>query len=81
MKLPLDGPWEALLTDIDGLDIPEDFNETMVLPGTTSQQGLGPENPAQPEGYLTDVHAFEGHLWLRRAFRLEEDAPRLMLTL
>lgn len=81
MVLSLAGQWNAWLTQDTDAGMPSVWPEKMTLPGTTSQQGMGPVNQAKPEGYLTDLHAFEGVLWLERFFTLEQDAAQLMFTL
>lgn len=44
MKLSLEGKWEAKLCASLSEQIPEFFDLQMMLPGTTSQQRLGPVN-------------------------------------
>lgn len=44
MKLSLEGKWEAKLCTSLTEQIPEVFDLPMTLPGTTSQQRLGPVN-------------------------------------
>ena len=81
MKLSLAGQWECLLTTELTDTLPAAPELTMLLPGTTSRQRLGPYNTSVTEDHLTDEYAFEGQLWLRRRFTLPLDAPLLLLTL
>ena len=81
MKIDLAGLWRVHLAPECADALPDAYEYTMELPGTTSAAGLGPENPACPEGHLTDVHAFEGRAWFRRTFATDEQAPLALLRL
>ncbi len=85
-KIDLSGLWRVYL-DADRTVYPESapvpvtYPDTILLPGTTSAAGLGPENPARETYFLTDAHKFEGFAWFTREFDLPEDTPLALLTL
>ena len=67
-RIDLSGLWRVYL-DADKCDsLPADYPDEMMLPGTTSAAGLGPENPARETYFLTDAHKFEGYAWFMRTF-------------
>ena len=67
-KIDLSGLWRVYL-DADKRDaLPAVYPDEMMLPGTTSAAGLGPENPARETYFLTDAHKFEGYAWFMRTF-------------
>lgn len=81
MKIDLSGLWQVALDAALCQDMPADYPDAMVLPGTTSAAGLGEINPEEPEGYLTDEHKFEGYAWFRRRFTVEKQLPHALLRL
>ena len=67
-KIDLSGLWQVYL-DAEKRDaLPAVYPDAMMLPGTTSAAGLGPENPARETYFLTDAHKFEGYAWFTRTF-------------
>ncbi len=67
-KIDLSGLWQVYL-DAEKRDaLPAVYPDEMMLPGTTSAAGLGPENPARETYFLTDAHKFEGYAWFMRTF-------------
>ena len=67
-KIDLSGLWRVYL-DADKRDaLPAVYPDEMMLPGTTSAAGLGPENPNRETYFLTDAHKFEGYAWFMRTF-------------
>ena len=81
-KIDLSGLWRVYL-DADKCDgLPADYPDEMMLPGTTSAAGLGPENPARETYFLTDAHKFEGYAWFMRTFESGDwQDMQVMLTL
>ena len=67
-KIDLSGLWQVNLDAKKHKRIPKEWHGEMMLPGTTSAAGLGPENPARETYFLTDAHKFEGHAWFMRPF-------------
>ncbi|MBQ8554388.1 MAG: beta-galactosidase [Clostridia bacterium] len=82
MKIDLSGQWQVAL-DAEKKDVlPSLYPERMMLPGTTSAAGLGPENPARETYFLTDAHKFEGYAWFMRTFEAEDwTGCQVLLTL
>ncbi len=79
-KIDLSGAWQVYL-DAGKCPIqPDVYPEEMILPGTTSAAGLGPENPARETYFLTDAHKFEGYAWFMREVDVPVTGPA-MLTL
>ena len=58
-RIDLSGEWSAALGK------PE-YTDTIILPNTSSNAGLGEYNDSRETGYLTDTRAFEGEAWFRR---------------
>ncbi len=81
-KLDLSGLWRVYLDAEKRETPPTAFPDEMPLPGTTSQAGLGPENPARETYFLTDTHRFEGYAWFQRTFQAGDWADcYVLLTL
>jgi len=67
-KIDLSGLWQVYLDAKKRDALPAAYPDEMMLPGTTSAAGLGPENPARETYFLTDAHKFEGYAWFMRTF-------------
>ncbi len=63
--IDLSGQWELSLEPA-GSSKPPSFDDTMILPGTTSEQSKGTPNPARETGFLTDAYKFEGTARFRK---------------
>ena len=72
----LDGSWDFRLdADKAGLNqgyFHSSFNDTINLPGTTSQSKKGTPNKEREPGFLTDEYRFEGYAWYRKSFNIKE---------
>lgn len=66
--ITLEGSWQlALDPQPCRLDCPPNaFPQTMTLPGTTAQQGIGIYSHARNEGFLSEAYPFSGQIWLRK---------------
>lgn len=82
MKIDLSGQWQVKLDAEKQETMPQAYQETMTLPGTTSAAGLGMPNPAKETGCLTDAYRFEGAAWFMRTFTAGDwTGEQTMLTL
>lgn len=82
MKIDLSGQWQVKLDAEKQETMPQAYQETMTLPGTTSAAGLGMPNPAKETGCLTDAYRFEGAVWFMRTFTAGDwTGEQTMLTL
>lgn len=85
MKYDLSGQWNLLLdSEKKGIEssyfIKADYNETIQLPGTVSQQKKSPETQEKAEGFLTDPHKYEGWAWFNKTLsNIPEGNYRLTL--
>ncbi|MDG0794253.1 beta-glucuronidase [Cohnella ginsengisoli] len=71
--IDLSGSWNVQLdAGKSGLRLP--FEDTMILPGTTSHARKGPRNEAVETGHLTDEYKFEGWAWFSREVDVPETA-------
>lgn len=72
----LEGSWEFCLDpEMKGIRLEyfkSPFNDTINLPGTTSQAKKGNLNKFRESGYLTDEYSFEGYAWYRKKVYIEE---------
>ena len=72
----LDGSWDFRLdADKAGLNqgyFHSSFNDTINLPGTTSQSKKGTPNKEREPDFLTDEYKFEGYAWYRKCFNIKE---------
>ena len=50
----------------------KDFEDTIVLPGTTAQAKKGRENTARETGFLTELYPYEGYAWFQRRISLDD---------
>lgn len=78
-KLNLSGVWQLSL-DEERKGLPQTFEDTMELPGTTSHARKGRRNEEQLTGSLTDEYKFEGSAWFRKEIEVPaESAERVAL--
>ena len=81
-KIDLSGLWQVFLDAEKSPALPAVYPDAMMLPGTTSAAGLGPENPVRETYFLTDAHKFEGYAWFMRTFDAGDwQGQQIMLTL
>ncbi len=80
----LSGKWDVNLDKDKRMLSPESFPDTIILPDSTSNAGLGELNTTEIEyGCLTDMHKFEGYAWFRRNIEItpEMEGKELRLFL
>ncbi len=80
----LSGKWEVYLDSEKRMLSPESFPDSIILPDSTSNAGLGKLNTSEIEyGCMTDIHKFEGYAWFRRNIEItpEMDGKCLCLFL
>ena len=51
-----------------------DYNDTIMLPGTTAMAKKGKPNDKEETGYLTERYPYEGTAWFARKITLPEDS-------
>lgn len=77
----LDGSWDFRLdADKAGLNqgyFHSSFNDTINLPGTTSQSKKVTPNKEREPGFLTDEYRFEGYAWYRKSFNIKEKTLKM----
>lgn len=74
MKYDLSGEWKLLLDSEkagiqNGFFKTADYNQTIELPGTVSQQKKSPETSQRSTGYLTDPYKYEGWAWFEKTIK------------
>ena len=73
-KIDLSGKWQLYMDKSCKENIPEHYDDEIVLPDTTSHAGKGELNTERASGYLTDPHKFEGFAWFRREVEIPADS-------
>ena len=68
-RIDLSGEWKLHLDKECTGRLPM-FDDTIILPNSTSNAGKGEDNPAREEGCLTDTKLFEGDAWFSRKVNL-----------
>ncbi len=72
--IPLDGEWEFLDDQQKRFaGFPpkaEDFNDTIILPGTTAQAKKGTPNTNRETGFLTEIYPYNGIAWFRKVVHI-----------
>ncbi len=72
--IPLDGVWEFLDDQQKRFTgFPpnaDDFNDTIILPGTTAQAMKGIPNEEREEDFLTEVYPYNGVAWFRKVVHI-----------
>ena len=63
-KINLSGQWKLFLDE--NMKCSKNYNDSIILPNTTSNAGKGQPNPAREDGFLTDAFKFEGNAWFSR---------------
>ena len=66
----ISGQW-GLMLDKDSSVSERVYNDTIILPGSTSQQKKGEPNPKYETGFLTDTYKFEGSAWFSKRLTIE----------
>ncbi len=80
--IDLSGKWELYLDKEKRMLSPENYPDTIILPDSTSNAGLGELNTTEIEyGCLTDTHKFEGYAWFRRTITIDPDMEGRSLCL
>ncbi len=78
----ISGKWDVFLDKDKCMRIPQNFTDTINLPNSTSNAGLGELNTSEIEyGCLTDMHKFEGYAWFRRTVVIPPEAEGRVTTL
>lgn len=80
-KLDLSGIWKLWMDEENTGAEPQSFPLEILLPSTTSCEGLGNPNPERAAGYLTDAFRFEGKAWFERSFVVAEENSGLLAYL
>ena len=70
--IDLSGIWKFQL-DEEKLGVNSTFNDTIILPGTTSYFKKGKKNEKSELGFLTEEYKFEGYAWFSRTIDVLED--------
>lgn len=71
--IDLSGIWKFQL-DEEKLGVNSTFNDTIILPGTTSYSKKGKKNEKAELGFLTEEYKFEGYAWFSRTIDIPADA-------
>ncbi|MBQ6676209.1 MAG: beta-glucuronidase [Ruminococcus sp.] len=69
-SVDISGEWQ-LYMDKTGKSREYSYNDTIILPSTTSYSKKGEENTARETGHLTDTYKFEGAAWFRRKIKID----------
>lgn len=77
----LSGKWSVFLDESKNGAMPERYPDTIVLPDSTSNAGLGKLNTEIEYGCLTDLHKFEGFAWFRRTVEITQEMSEKNITL
>ncbi|MCD8096054.1 MAG: beta-glucuronidase [Ruminococcus sp.] len=75
--IDLSGEWKLAL-DKERKGVAPEFDDTIILPNTTSNADKGEENTAREEGFLTDTRLFEGDAWFSKTVDLSECASKVV---
>lgn len=71
-SINLSGVW-AFELDPQKKGMPVAFSDTMMLPGTTSNQQKGEVNHGRETHFLTDTYKYEGYAWFKRSLTIQEN--------
>ena len=77
----LSGKWDVFLDTEKRMLSPETFPDSIILPDSTSNAGLGPVNDEVEYGCLTDMHKFDGYAWFRKNIDITPDMQGKVITL
>ncbi len=65
--IDLSGEWKIYMGNAEEKMYADvEFNDVIMLPGTTSMAGKGRENDKYETGFLTDLHPYEGYCWYKK---------------
>lgn len=70
--IDLSGEW-LFYMDAQKGDVLPIFNDTILLPNTTSFAQKGPINTAYEISHLTDTYKFEGYAWFQKEIKIPSD--------
>lgn len=71
-KIDLSGKWQLYMDSSCKPGIPQDYNDEITLPDTTSHACKGIRSSERASGYLTDPYRFEGYAWFGREFSVSD---------
>lgn len=77
----ISGQWDVLLDESKNGALPENYPNSISLPNSTSNAGLGKLNTETEYGCLTDLHKFEGFAWFRRTIDISPEMAEQNITL
>ena len=77
----LSGQWKAFLDESKNDSLPEKYHDSITLPNSTSNAGLGKINTETEYGCLTDMHKFEGFAWFQRSIEVTPEMAEQNVTL
>lgn len=76
----LSGKWDVFLDESKDASLPEKYPDSIMLPNSTSNAGLGRLNTEPEYGCLTDLHKFEGFAWFRRSVDISPEMTQQSIT-
>lgn len=79
--IDISGKWELFISENNRTSLPENYNDSIILPDTLSDAAKVAENKNRDEGYLTDKYTFTGYAWFRRSCTVESDMTGLVSIL
>lgn len=79
--IDISGKWELFISENNRTSLPDNYNDSIILPDTLSDAAKVAENKNRDEGYLTDKYTFTGYAWFRRSCTLESDMTGLVSIL
>ena len=71
--IDISGKWELFISENNRTLLPDNYNDSIILPDTLSDAAKVAENKNRDEGYLTDKYTFTGYAWFRRSLTVESD--------
>lgn len=76
-RIDLSGEWSLFLDENMKHKIGSvNYNDTILLPSTTSYAKKGKINPERETGFLTDEYKFEGDAWFKRSVTLKKETGK-----
>ncbi len=81
INIDLSGRWDVCLDKERRVLSPENYPDSIILPDSTSNAGLGEFNTETEYGCLTDMHKFEGYAWFRRNIEVTPEMEGKTITL
>lgn len=79
--IDISGKWELFISENNRTSLPDNYNDSIILPDTLSAAAKVAENKNRDEGYLTDKYTFTGYAWFRRSLTVESDMTGLVSIL